>query len=141
MKNSAILAAFCLFFAVSCGKNDEPEPVAPFQFEKPDGWPEPVYNFATNEITQAKFELGRKIFYDPILSWKLPPAVCRFCACGPRGQPRCGRPKRDAQLTNLVQPRLAARFFLGWWCARPQFVRSFTHHQPHRDGRNDGQRF
>lgn len=68
MKNPAILAAFCLFFVVSCGKNDEPEPVAAFQFEKPDGWPEPVYNFATNEITQAKFELGRKIFYDPILS-------------------------------------------------------------------------
>jgi cytochrome c peroxidase len=34
----------------------------------PDGWPVPVYDFQQNPPTQAKFELGRRLFYDPILS-------------------------------------------------------------------------
>lgn len=37
-------------------------------FKKPSYFPETAYNFSNNEITKAKFELGRKLFYDPILS-------------------------------------------------------------------------
>ncbi|HPZ86662.1 MAG TPA: cytochrome c peroxidase [Flavihumibacter sp.] len=37
-------------------------------FEKPADFPEPVYHFASNEITEEKFELGRKLFYEPRLS-------------------------------------------------------------------------
>lgn len=37
-------------------------------FVKPSNFPEPVYHFNTNAITQAKFELGRKLFYEPRLS-------------------------------------------------------------------------
>ncbi|MCC6289753.1 MAG: c-type cytochrome [Chitinophagaceae bacterium] len=37
-------------------------------FKNPANFPQPVYHFSTNEITQSKFELGRKLFYDPILS-------------------------------------------------------------------------
>jgi cytochrome c peroxidase len=37
-------------------------------FQEPNGFPEPAYHFATNQITKAGFELGRKLFYDPILS-------------------------------------------------------------------------
>ena len=37
-------------------------------FNKPLNFPEPVYHFSTNEITKGGFELGRKLFYDPILS-------------------------------------------------------------------------
>lgn len=37
-------------------------------FFTPDGWPVPVYDFQQNPPTQAKFELGRRLFYDPILS-------------------------------------------------------------------------
>lgn len=39
-----------------------------FGFQKPSYFPATVYNFSNNEITKAKFELGRKLFYDPILS-------------------------------------------------------------------------
>lgn len=31
-------------------------------------WPEPIYNFKENPITEAGFQLGRKLFYDPKLS-------------------------------------------------------------------------
>lgn len=34
----------------------------------PNGWPKPVYNFKENKLTKEGFELGRKLFYDPILS-------------------------------------------------------------------------
>ncbi|MFZ4543374.1 MAG: cytochrome-c peroxidase [Saprospiraceae bacterium] len=34
----------------------------------PKGFPDPTYNFKNNKITPAGFVLGRKLFYDPILS-------------------------------------------------------------------------
>jgi len=37
-------------------------------FEVPAGWPEPHYDFAKNKLTQEKVDLGRLLFYDPILS-------------------------------------------------------------------------
>jgi cytochrome c peroxidase len=37
-------------------------------FQKPANFPEPAYHFETNEITEAKFELGRKLFYEPRFS-------------------------------------------------------------------------
>ena len=37
-------------------------------FEIPKGWPKPLYYFEGNEYTEEKFQLGRKLFYDPILS-------------------------------------------------------------------------
>jgi len=36
--------------------------------EFPDNWPEPIYDFKNNPITEQGFELGRKLFYDPNLS-------------------------------------------------------------------------
>ena len=37
-------------------------------FKKPGNFPAPVYAFTNNKITEAKFELGRKLFYEPRLS-------------------------------------------------------------------------
>ncbi len=34
----------------------------------PKAFPKPIYNFSQNKITPQKFVLGRKLFYDPILS-------------------------------------------------------------------------
>lgn len=42
--------------------------VTPKYFEIPKGFPKPVYNFKNNPLTEEGFELGRKLFYDPILS-------------------------------------------------------------------------
>lgn len=35
---------------------------------QPAGWPDPVYKFEKNPIKKEVFELGRELFYDPILS-------------------------------------------------------------------------
>lgn len=37
-------------------------------FERPEHFPAPVYNFKNNPVSKEGFELGRKLFYDPILS-------------------------------------------------------------------------
>jgi cytochrome c peroxidase len=42
--------------------------VQKIQFNIPKKWPKPLYDFKKNPLTQEGFELGRKLFYDPILS-------------------------------------------------------------------------
>jgi cytochrome c peroxidase len=37
-------------------------------FVIPPGWPKPVYDLSKNPVTTAGFQLGRQLFYDPILS-------------------------------------------------------------------------
>ena len=38
------------------------------KFRVPKGWPKPAYNFKNNPLTLQGFELGKELFYDPILS-------------------------------------------------------------------------
>lgn len=37
-------------------------------FNVPQNWPQPVYNFKLNPLSENKIQLGRALFYDPILS-------------------------------------------------------------------------
>jgi cytochrome c peroxidase len=37
-------------------------------FQVPPGFPPPVYTFDENPVSEATFQLGRKLFYDPLLS-------------------------------------------------------------------------
>jgi cytochrome c peroxidase len=54
----------CLL-TISQGFNAKNEDV---RFVQPDGWPKPVYELSKNKVTDAGFALGRKLFYDPLLS-------------------------------------------------------------------------
>jgi cytochrome c peroxidase len=40
----------------------------PLYLEVPKGWPQPKYDFKKNPLTEESFQLGRHLFYDPILS-------------------------------------------------------------------------
>jgi cytochrome c peroxidase len=64
-------SAFGLLALTSC-KDDDPSPTpadeAFSRFEIPPHFPPPVYDFSGNPITEAGFELGRKLFFDPRLS-------------------------------------------------------------------------
>lgn len=65
MTKKHILAVIIVITTIACSK----KMVDAFQtFKKPDNFPEPAYHFTTNAITQAKFELGRKLFYEPRFS-------------------------------------------------------------------------
>jgi cytochrome c peroxidase len=56
-----------------CGeKNDQPDPEpkgpTPYTWTKPAHFPEPLYNFSENPLTQEGVALGSFLFYDGILS-------------------------------------------------------------------------
>ncbi|WP_052301072.1 cytochrome-c peroxidase [Owenweeksia hongkongensis] len=58
-----------LFLISSCRPDKtELQPVSFVGFERPGHFPAPHYNFKNNPVTKDGFELGRKLFYDPILS-------------------------------------------------------------------------
>jgi cytochrome c peroxidase len=54
---------------LSC-KREEDKPIAKslFEFEVPGYIPEPIYKFENNPLSKEAFDLGRLLFYDPILS-------------------------------------------------------------------------
>jgi len=55
--------------AGSCRKEVVKQVAAIFPgFRQPANFPSPAYHFDTNPVTQAGFELGRKLFYEPRLS-------------------------------------------------------------------------
>ena len=39
-----------------------------YRFVKPSNFPEPTYTFDNNPVTKKGFELGKKLFFDPLLS-------------------------------------------------------------------------
>lgn len=56
--------AIAIFICITAFDGKDPE----VHFVRPDGWPKPVYNFKHNPLTDDGFKLGRKLFFDPILS-------------------------------------------------------------------------
>ena len=54
----------------SCKKEGKITPFSPssITFTQPSNFPAPHYTFENNQLTQEGFELGRYLFYDPILS-------------------------------------------------------------------------
>ncbi len=62
MKNKILilLAWSLIFFAFKSFYN--------IVFETPEHWPKPYYDFKKNPLLPSKIELGRMLFYDPVLS-------------------------------------------------------------------------
>ena len=60
-------AIFLLILAGSCKKDTELSE-ADITMPMPANFPGVLYNFGANPITKEGFELGRKLFYDPVLS-------------------------------------------------------------------------
>lgn len=69
MRRTIVVPVFLwiLVFLVSCRK-DHVERIEPFQFSTPDYFPEIQYDFSENQVTKGRFELGKRLFFDPVLS-------------------------------------------------------------------------
>ena len=64
-----VIATCCFLLVHACRKkNDITAPVTPIAFPVPPGFPPPVYPFEKNPLTEEGFQLGKKLFYDGILS-------------------------------------------------------------------------
>lgn len=55
-------------FIVFIGFSFSSKFTTPLYFQVPKNWPKPVYDFDKNPLTEEGFQLGRTLFYDPILS-------------------------------------------------------------------------
>lgn len=67
-KNPFYFLLFAFLFLVSCEKeNTSALPEEVYSLEIPAGFPEPVIP-ENNQLTRSRVELGRQLFYDPILS-------------------------------------------------------------------------
>ena len=65
----AALMLFASHLLKGCSKTDKLEfRTTPVSFAVPDGFPQPSFDFSTNPLTKEGIELGRKLFYDGILS-------------------------------------------------------------------------
>lgn len=60
---AVLLLSLCVFFTSYTG-----DPKEEIKFVVPKGWPKPAYDFAKNPVTQEGFSLGKKLFFDPLLS-------------------------------------------------------------------------
>lgn len=89
-----------------CSVDPEIIPEAPVNDIKaiiPDGWPTPYYNFQNNELTPEGFELGRKLFYDPILS------IDNSTSCGSCHQQFAAFANLDHDLSHGINNLLGKR--------------------------------
>ncbi len=69
MKTKALIILFLgLFALISANFVSTIPQTTPLPFTVPKGWPKPVYSFDKNPPTKEGFQLGRYLFYDPLLS-------------------------------------------------------------------------
>jgi cytochrome c peroxidase len=74
LKSRIVISAFFLFGIAglfvfdSCKKQGARAITTPLNFVVPAGFPEPVYDFKNNPVTEEGFQLGKKLFYDGRLS-------------------------------------------------------------------------
>lgn len=79
MKKILIIIIFTQLLFLSCSKDDTMVYVPkPLNFNVPSNFPDIAYNLNNNPLTEAGFELGKKLFYDGKLSANnaIP---CAFC--------------------------------------------------------------
>ncbi len=71
MTRLVLYSALFVLAGSSCKVDPEMLPALPpeaLHQEIPAGWPQPVYTFSNNTITPERYELGRYLFYETLLS-------------------------------------------------------------------------
>lgn len=89
-----------LFFFTACPPLSQPNPDAEISFVAPANFPEVVFK---ETVTKEKFDLGKRLFYDPILS------VDSSISCGSCHQQFSGFAHLDHDLSHGVFNRVGTR--------------------------------
>ena len=105
MKNNKTMLAVCIILLITILSSfavrkyqAEPMPV-----RIPSNFPKPVYQFANNPVTKQGFELGRKLFYDGLLS------RTGTVSCGSCHQQESAFIQADHDLSHGVDDQLGKR--------------------------------
>jgi len=67
--NKVLVVIGILIFIGACKKSDSLGSISSMKFEKPENFPDPVYAFTDNFLTENRFNLGRDLFYSKELSF------------------------------------------------------------------------
>lgn len=110
---SLVVAFAAIALVYSCKPDPSITPAEQISFDIPKGWPQPYYNFESNKLTTAGFELGRKLFFDPRLSSD------NTVSCGSCHQPFSAFAQLDHPVSHGVNNLLGTRnspalFNLNW---------------------------
>ncbi|RDC63939.1 cytochrome-c peroxidase [Adhaeribacter pallidiroseus] len=101
-KRCIVLLAIFLNFLAGCYPDPEVPTAVDLQ-KNPVHFPPPVYLFTENEPTQAGFELGRQLFYDPLLSRD------GTVSCGSCHKQFAGFADLDHTVSHGIQDQLGTR--------------------------------
>ena len=66
--NKLVFIVIAIFLLNACSETTEPQASYDVTFINPSNFPSPVYDMQSNHITKEGFNLGKKLFYDGILS-------------------------------------------------------------------------
>lgn len=119
MKKGIIIAFILSALSASLFTACKPDPdfdavkTEELSFKIPQGWPTPYYQFENNKVSQANFELGRKLFFDTRLSKD------NTISCGSCHQAFSAFAQLDHAVSHGVQDKLGTRnspalFNLNW---------------------------
>ena len=102
-RKKAIVLAFLIGGIWACQKAEVSRSDLFQGFVKPSHFPEPVYDFSRNPVTEAGFELGRRLFYDPKLSRNL------TISCGSCHQQSAGFTHHGHDVSHGIDDRIGTR--------------------------------
>src|SRR5690606_21237123 len=68
MMKKLLVLGILVALVIACKKGNDVLPDVFAGFESPANFPEPEYDFSRNPVTEAGFELGRRLFYEPRFS-------------------------------------------------------------------------
>lgn len=119
LRKSMVLVTGIFLFVVACRKdpsitgNTIVDGEEDIEFVIPQGWPAPMYNFQNNTLSNAGFELGRKLFYETRLSRD------NSTSCGTCHQAFAAFAHADHTVSHGIDNRLGTRnsppiFNLNW---------------------------
>lgn len=104
------VSAFSFFNACSVDPEILPELTKDdVKFYVPAGFPQPVYTFENNEVTQDGFKLGRRLFYEPMFS------VDNSISCGSCHQQQVAFAHSSHQFSHGVFGQFGTRNAPGLW--------------------------
>ncbi|MES2389417.1 MAG: cytochrome c peroxidase [Bacteroidota bacterium] len=91
-----ILPAFIFLCSAFAQESDTP-------FSVPAGWPEPAYDFSSNPLRKPVIELGKALFFDPVLSRD------NTISCASCHLPQTGFSHTDHDLSHGIENRIGTR--------------------------------
>ncbi|MDZ7879820.1 MAG: cytochrome-c peroxidase [Saprospiraceae bacterium] len=102
MKKVILFLIFITLVVAAC-KKDIVDDTPQYQPFLPSNFPTPTYDLTTNPVTKEGFELGRSLFYDPILS------LDSTISCGNCHQQTAGFTQHGHDISHGIKDRLGIR--------------------------------